>query len=137
MILAKIASVAFLSSIMIWPFDCHQAEAQNGFEGGIRNITYLGYYAGLGASTTIGGVLDTGQLIFQTGDSQGTDSIFAGKTDLETGIDDHPNAITDSSWNLQTSWDDVAPECDIPEETNINGRAVPLAGDIEEWTCTR
>jgi hypothetical protein len=90
----------------------------------------------MGANSPIGGVLDTGQLQSQTGDSQGTESLFAGKTDLTTGIDDHPDVITDAVWNLQSSWDDVQPACDEdPTETNKYGVAVPLNGYLEQWIC--
>ena len=127
------ASAFLLSSI----FSC-SSSSEPAFEGGIRNVTYVGLASNPADQTPIGGVNDSGFLDYvnPTGGSSGTDSEFSGTTESADGIDDHPGAITNSVWTLQMDWSFAEPDCEtVPNLISEPGAQIGSSGAIFRWHC--
>jgi hypothetical protein len=98
------------------------------FPGGIRIVT-LQTFQGIFTSPAPG-VLDAGNLQFVNGAGNGTQTAFSGVTGA-FGIDDHPDALTNANWFLQTNYGPFAFNCP-PDGQVVN---VPLEGEVATWNC--
>jgi len=124
--------------MLIWPFSC-ETNPNSTFQGGIRNVAYVGLATNPADLTGIGNVLATGQVgtIYDPAESEGVDSAYGGLTSAATGFFDDPNAITAALWNMQMSWTDAEPECEaaVPSITSKNSITVPPGGQVVIWAC--
>ena len=98
------------------------------FPGGIRIVT-LQTFQGIFTSPAPG-VLDAGNANFSNGPGNGTQTAFSGVTGA-FGIDDHPSALTNANWFLQTNYGPFAFGCP-PDGRTVD---VPLEGEVATWNC--
>jgi hypothetical protein len=98
------------------------------FPGGIRIVT-IQTFQGIFPSPAPG-VLDAGQEIFIIGPGTGTQTSFSGATG-PFGIDDHPDAMTNAHWFLQTNYGPFAANCP-PDGRDVD---VPAGGEVATWNC--
>lgn len=100
------------------------------FPGGIRMAAFEALVVAPTSRFPVTGAADSGQMLVQFPGGTGSQTFFLGSTNL-FGIDDHPNAITNASWQLTLDIGVVIPPC--PPATRI--RDVPVQGLIQEITC--
>lgn len=99
------------------------------FPGGVRVTTIQLFQGGLFPAPAPG-VEDAGNAIQTLGGGSGTALTFDGITN-QFGIDDHPDAITNSVWNVEVFWGGLVPQCP-PDSRTVN---VPLEGEIAHFEC--
>jgi len=131
---AKLGAAASATTLLFSLFSCNGPA----FPGGIRNITWVGLATDPTDQTPLGGVNDSGSLDYvnPTGGSSGTDESFSGYTDSANGIDDHPDAVTNSVWTLQMDWSLAEPDCNTVANLILEPDApVASGGSIFEWHC--
>jgi hypothetical protein len=112
------------------------APAPPAFTTGIRiTADYRQAGVGGGGAVPVPGVVDNGNMqqppLGPPGPGPQTDQAFIGSTN-EFGIDDHPNARTNSVWTLTANFSKPLPQCGVPAVETIQ---VPPDGAIAPAHC--
>lgn len=121
------ASVAWTCSVTINP-------PPPPFAGGIRVTATLETEASNGqiiSTAPVFGAADTGQMTYNYGGGTGNQSYFAGTTN-NMGFDSHPQAVTNSIWNIGVNFGSLG-MCANP--ANVTGVHIPIQGGIINAYC--
>lgn len=103
-------------------------------KGGIITETFIAPQDELWLQTPQGGVNDTGEFLgyLSGGHQNGSEQSFNGTTDY-TGIDDHPNAVDDAEWDLETDY--TAATGGVCLSSAMYQITVPTGGLTQPWIC--
>lgn len=119
-----------LSIVLLISFGIILGCSPPAFKSGIRVHTTEALTTSPGASLDVSGVTDVGQLLLARDPHNGSEQAFEGLTGV-FGLDDHPNAQTNASWQVSVDYSRVIFECG----TGHIVEDVPIGGAIVVATC--
>jgi hypothetical protein len=121
----KFASTLPCCAFVLMMFSCFGQEP--GFQGGIRIRATTGTIEDPFDVFRVQGAIDSGNLVAAHGGGSGTQTFWTDGSTDSSGIDDHPNAVTDADWTTTVSFVVAVPECGVdtaPDYVGPNGKII-------------